>query len=166
MAESVVISNSYIVRTPGICGGRARIDGTRIGVETIVGMYHSGATVEEIARGYEAAGVTVAKVHAALVYYYDHRSEVDAILEAYQEQSEAGRERDDDLRAAQGLPPAGEYITSREAADLLGAAHESRWVARLCRSGHLVCRKVGRDWLVSRKSAEEYARRHGASRPR
>lgn len=166
MVESVVISNNYIVKTPGICGGRARIDGTRIGVEIVVGMYRSGATVAEIAEGYADSNVTPAKVHAALAYYYDHQEEIDSILEDYRQMAEAGRQRENQSRAERGLPPAGAYITSREAAAILGVEHESRRVAQLCRSGQLDCRKVGRDWLVSRQSAEDYARGHRKPGPK
>ncbi len=166
MVETIVIGNNYIVKTPGVCGGRARIDGTRIGVEIIAGMYLSGATTEEIAEGYRHAGITPAKVHAALAYYYDHRAEIDSILDEYRQMAEAGRRREDQLRSEKNLPPSGTYITSREAAEMLGVEHESRWVAQLCRSGKLDCRKVGRDWLVSRQSMEEYTRSSRKPGPR
>ena len=161
-----MISNEYIVKTSGICGGRARIDGTRIGVEVIAGLYRSGAAVEEIAAGYSDSGVTPAKVHAALAYYYDNQSEIDAILDDIQQIAEAGQAQNDQRRAEKGLSPAGAYITSREAAEILGFDHESRWVARLCRSGQLDCRKVGRDWLVSRQSEKDYAQRDRKPGPR
>ena len=157
MVESTVIGNNYIVKTPGICGGRAHIEGTRIGVEIIAGMYLSGASVEDIVSGYRDSGMTLAKVHAALVYYYDHRSEIEAVLKNIEQMVEAGMRREDAQRREKGLSPAGSYITSREAAEILGVDHQSRWVAQLCRSGQLDCRKVGRDWLVSRDSVEEYA---------
>jgi excisionase family DNA binding protein len=157
MVESIVVSNEYIVKTPGICGGRARIDGTRIGVEIIAGLYQSGATVEEIAAGYSDSDVTPAKVHAALAYYYDNQAEIDAVLDDIQQMANTEQEHNDRLRTDKGLPPAGAYITSREAAEILGIDHESRWVARLCRNGQLDCRKMGRDWLVSRESVEAYA---------
>jgi len=166
MSESVVINSNYIVKTPGICGGRARIDGTRIGVDVVVGLYLSGATIEEIAEGYADSGVTPAKIHAALAYYYDHQEEIDSILDDYRQMAEAGRQREDRDRAERGLPPAGAYITSREAAAILGVAHESRRVAQLCRSGRLDGRKVGRDWLVSRRSVNDYARRRRKPDPR
>jgi uncharacterized protein (DUF433 family) len=166
MVDSIVISNKYIVKTPGICGGRARIDGTRIGVEIIAGLYRSGATVEEIAGGYGDSGITPAKVHAALAYYYDNQPEIDAILDDIQQMAETGQVQNDQRRADKGLPPAGTYVTSREAAEILGIDHESRWVARLCRSGQLDCRKVGRDWLVNRQSVEDYAQRDRRPGPR
>lgn len=158
MAGSVVVGKTYIVKTPGICGGRARIDGTRIGVEAIVGLYQSGAAVQEIAAGYSNSGITPAKVHAALAYYYDNRQEVDTILNETRQMANAGQTHNNRLRAEKGLPPTGAYITSREAAEILGIDHKSHRVAQLCRSGRLDCRKIGRDWLVSRQSVEAYAR--------
>lgn len=166
MVESIVVSNKYIVKTPGICGGRARIDGTRIGVEIVVGMYKAGMTVGEIIEGYRDSHITPAKVHAALAYYYDNQREIDAILSEIQQLASAGQECNDQLRTEKNLPPAGTYITSREAAEILGIDHESRWVAKLCRDGKLDCRKMGRDWLVSRRSVEEYAQSDRRPGPR
>ena len=39
---------TLIVRTPGTCGGRARIAGTRITVQYIVNEIRAGVTPEEI----------------------------------------------------------------------------------------------------------------------
>lgn len=159
MADTQIISSTYIVKTPGICGGRARIDGTRIGVEILVGLYLSGASVDEIVLGYPDSDLTPAKVHAALVYYYDHREEIDRLLDDYQTLADAAHQQASQRRAQKGLPPSGSYVTSRQAAQMLDVDHQSRRVAQLCRSGQLDCRKVGRDWLVSRESVEAYARR-------
>lgn len=73
----------YIVKTLGICGGRARIDGHRITVEDIVGrIIFGGASVAQVVEGYTTAGITAAQVHAALAYYYDHQQEIEANLNA------------------------------------------------------------------------------------
>ena len=159
MADSQIISSTYIVKTPGICGGRARIDGTRIGIEVIVGLYQSGASVDEIVSGYPDSDLTPAKVHAALVYYYDHREEIDRLLNDYQTLADEAHQGAGQRRAQQGLPPTGAYVTTHQAAQMLDVDHQSRRVAQLCRSGQLDCRKVGRDWLVSRESVENYAQR-------
>ncbi len=65
----------HIVSTPGICGGKPRIDGHRITVQNVA-IWHEqlGQTPQEIAEDY---GLTLAQVHAALAYYYDHREEID-----------------------------------------------------------------------------------------
>jgi uncharacterized protein (DUF433 family) len=82
-----VAINSLLVRTPGVCGGRLRIDGTRITVNHIVGLYQSGYTVEEIMREYEH--LPLAGVYAALAYYQANQSEVEAALTP--EKAEAAR---------------------------------------------------------------------------
>ncbi len=68
---------AYIVSTPGVCGGKPRIDGHRIRVQDIASAYevHGGAP-EEICQWYP--GITLAQVHSALAYYFDHRDEIQA----------------------------------------------------------------------------------------
>jgi uncharacterized protein (DUF433 family) len=70
-----------IVSTPGVCGGRPRIDGHRISVEDVA-VWHErmGMSPDEIVSGHPS--ITLSDVHAALAYYYDHRERIDsAILE-------------------------------------------------------------------------------------
>jgi uncharacterized protein (DUF433 family) len=38
----------YIVKTEGIRGGRARIEGTRIGVHDVIGLLQNGETIDSI----------------------------------------------------------------------------------------------------------------------
>ncbi len=67
----------YIVKTPGTCGGRPRIDGHRIRVQDISTSYtRLGMSADEICDAYPS--ITLAQVHAALAYYFDHREEVEA----------------------------------------------------------------------------------------
>ena len=65
----------HIVSSADRCSGRPRIAGTRIRVQDIVAdhEYH-GLTPEQIAREYPH--ITLAQVHAALSYYFDHREEI------------------------------------------------------------------------------------------
>ena len=70
-----------IVCTPGICGGRPRIDGHRITVEDVA-IWHErmGMSPDEIVSGHPS--ISLADVHAALAYYYDNRERIDqAILD-------------------------------------------------------------------------------------
>jgi uncharacterized protein (DUF433 family) len=70
-----------IVSTPGVCGGRPRIDGHRITVEDIA-IWHErlGLSPDEIVSGYPT--ISLSDVHAALAYYYEHRERIDqAILD-------------------------------------------------------------------------------------
>ena len=71
--ENVVAQ--HIVITPGVAGGKPRIDGHRITVQNIV-IWHErmGLSADEIATEH---GLELADVFAALAYYYDHRAEID-----------------------------------------------------------------------------------------
>lgn len=62
-----------IVKTPGICGGAPRLDGHRIRVSHVAAMSElQGLTPDEIAQAYQ---LTLAEIHAALTYYFDHLDE-------------------------------------------------------------------------------------------
>ena len=65
----------HIVCTPGTCGGRPRVAGTRIRVQDIA-LWHEadGLAPEEILLHYQ--GITLSDVYAALAYYHDHRDEI------------------------------------------------------------------------------------------
>jgi len=64
-----------ITRTPGVCGGKACIAGTRIRVMDIVIWYeHQGMTPDEIVDQFPT--ITLSDVHTALAYYYDHIEEI------------------------------------------------------------------------------------------
>jgi uncharacterized protein (DUF433 family) len=72
MADTSV---SYIVKTPGVCSGKARIAGHRIRVQDIVVLHEQqGQSPEEIVTHFPQ--LTLAKVHAALGYYREHRDEI------------------------------------------------------------------------------------------
>lgn len=86
MATSTDIG-TLITRTPGVCGGRARLAGTGVSVRRIVGWYNLGMTPEEIAT--EIPHLDLSQVHAALAYYHVNRNELDAEMRA--EESEARR---------------------------------------------------------------------------
>lgn len=66
----------YIVSTKDVCGGKARIEGTRIRVIDIVALSSQGLSPPEIIDAYPR--LTLAQVHAALTYYYDNQEEVEA----------------------------------------------------------------------------------------
>jgi uncharacterized protein (DUF433 family) len=68
-----------IVKTEDVMGGKARLDGRRVSVFQIGEMYTvAGDTPEEIA---DQLSVSLADVHTALAYYYDHPEEMTAIRE-------------------------------------------------------------------------------------
>ncbi|MTJ51761.1 DUF433 domain-containing protein [Anabaena sp. UHCC 0253] len=71
---TALITN-HIEITPGICGGKPRIAGHRIKVQNIVIWYERmGMSPDEIV--YHYPSITLADVHAALAYYYDHLEEI------------------------------------------------------------------------------------------
>ena len=65
----------HIVMTPGVCGGRPCILGTRVRVQDIVLRAESGATTDEILAA--LPHVSLADIHAALAYYHDNRDAID-----------------------------------------------------------------------------------------
>ena len=65
----------HIEITPGVCGGKPRIAGTRIRVQDVVVWTEQGRSPDEIVTGYPH--LTLADVYAALAYYHDHRAEID-----------------------------------------------------------------------------------------
>jgi uncharacterized protein (DUF433 family) len=67
--------DQHIESTPDTCGGRPRIAGRRITVQNIA-VWHErlGRSPDDIANEY---GLSLADVHAALAYYFDHREEID-----------------------------------------------------------------------------------------
>lgn len=72
--ENVLVQ--HIEKTSGVVGGKARIAGTRIRVMDIVLWYEKhGKTADEIVDMF--SHITLADVHAAMVYYYDHREEIE-----------------------------------------------------------------------------------------
>lgn len=77
----------YVVRDEGICGGQPRIAGTRLKVQTIAVEYERlGWTPDRICDGHP--GITLAQLHAALSYYYDHREDIDLAVHEDRELAE------------------------------------------------------------------------------
>ncbi len=69
---------TLLVRSPDVCGGRLRINGTRMTVHQLVVCYKRGYTAEEIADQYPH--LTLAQVYTALAYYHANREEIEADL--------------------------------------------------------------------------------------
>jgi uncharacterized protein (DUF433 family) len=69
-----------IVHTPGVCGGRARIDGTRIKVKHVYRwVEEQGMTPAQVVEQYPL--LSRAQVYAALAYYWSHPDEIAAEME-------------------------------------------------------------------------------------
>jgi uncharacterized protein (DUF433 family) len=70
---------THIEITPGTCGGKPRIAGTRIRVQDIVIWTEKGLSPDEITD--QHPHITLADVHAALTWYHDHLAEIDRQIE-------------------------------------------------------------------------------------
>jgi uncharacterized protein (DUF433 family) len=67
----------HIAVDSAVCGGAPRLAGTRITVAHIAEVIeHLGLTPDDVVALYPS--LNLAKVHAALSYYHDHRREIDA----------------------------------------------------------------------------------------
>ncbi|HXQ23209.1 MAG TPA: DUF433 domain-containing protein [Candidatus Acidoferrales bacterium] len=66
----------HIEVTPGVCGGKPRIAGSRIRVQDIVAWHERlGQSPESIVEQFPQ--LSLADIHAALTYYFDHREEIE-----------------------------------------------------------------------------------------
>ena len=80
----VQVPADYIETTSGVAGGKPCIRGTRTKVSLIARRHeHLGESPDEIVDA--LPHLTLAGVHAALAYYYDHREEIEAELHAADE---------------------------------------------------------------------------------
>jgi uncharacterized protein (DUF433 family) len=115
---------TLLVSSPDVCGGRLRIDGTRITIHQIAALYKQGSDAEEIADRYPH--LTLAQVYAALSCYLANKAEIDADLDA-EKQEAAGfeREYEDRLEAFKELQRS-LGLTAAKAAEWQNAIREAR----------------------------------------
>jgi uncharacterized protein (DUF433 family) len=74
-------SGDRISRTPGVCGGKTCIAGHRVRVLDVVRWHeHQGMSPDEIVSQFPT--ITLADVHAALAYYFDHIEEIQQEMRA------------------------------------------------------------------------------------
>jgi uncharacterized protein (DUF433 family) len=69
----------YIVRSAGVRGGNAVVEGTRIGVHDVVGLLQTGETIDTLTANCFPQ-LTRAQVYECLAYYEDHRGEIDLLV--------------------------------------------------------------------------------------
>ncbi|HHT9126148.1 MAG TPA: DUF433 domain-containing protein [Candidatus Brocadiia bacterium] len=84
MATTIKTEHPHITHVEGTCGGRPIVNGTRTPVRAIVCYYKTGMSPEEIVTS--LPHLSLAQVHDALSYYYDHQDEINKDIE---ENSEA-----------------------------------------------------------------------------
>jgi uncharacterized protein (DUF433 family) len=87
----------HIESTPGVRGGKPCIAGTRIAVVDIALAYEQGIKPEQMLIHFSSRPLTLAEVHAALLYHYDHPEE----LEEYRRRSDDAEEQIESLKAKQ-----------------------------------------------------------------
>ena len=72
-------SYRYIVRSPDVRGGNARVEDTRISVHDVIGLLQNGETMDSlIANCFPSLGR--AQVYECLAYYEDHKGEIDLLV--------------------------------------------------------------------------------------
>ena len=81
--------------------GVARIGGTRVTLDTVIGAYYNGCVPEQIIWKYPS--LKIADVYAVITYYLQHREEIDAYLEERRRQAEEIRSRNEALFPPQGV---------------------------------------------------------------
>ncbi len=70
------VITEHITKTPGVCGGKACVAGTRVRVmDIVIWQEHLGWSADEIVS--QIPVVTLSDVHAALAYYFDNREEIE-----------------------------------------------------------------------------------------
>jgi len=72
-------SYRYVVRSPDIRGGNARVEGTRIAVHDVIGLVQNGETIDSVIANCFPA-LTKAQVYECLAYYEDHKGEIDLLM--------------------------------------------------------------------------------------
>jgi uncharacterized protein (DUF433 family) len=81
--------------------GALWITGTRIPLDTVIHAYLNGDNAEEIVGSFDT--LNLADVYAIISYYLDHRNDVDAYLQARQEEAAAIRREIEKQYPMQGI---------------------------------------------------------------
>ena len=80
MATAAKLVYPHVTQDPDVRGGQPCLDHTRLRVATVVYLHKQGKSPEDIVETYDY--LSLAQVHGALVYYYDHPREIEAALAA------------------------------------------------------------------------------------
>lgn len=91
MSKALQTKHPYVQKDLSICGGDPVVVGTRTPVQVIYLRHHAGGSAEEIQRAYPP--LTLAQIHDALSYAYDHLPEIEEEIrleeEAYSRRTSA-----------------------------------------------------------------------------
>ncbi len=69
----------YIVRVPGVRGGKPLVEGTRIGVHDVIGLLQNGETIDSL-KSNCFPQLSRSQIYECLAYYEDHRGEIDVLV--------------------------------------------------------------------------------------
>jgi uncharacterized protein (DUF433 family) len=83
-AVALEIKRPYVTEVEGVAGGKPIIVGTRTPVRSLVAYHQMGDSPEEIQA--RLPHLSLAQIHDALSFYYDHQGDIDADLEANREE--------------------------------------------------------------------------------
>ena len=103
------VIEKHIDQTPGTCGGKPRIAGTRIRVQDIVVWIEQGRSPDQIITDYPQ--LTHGDVYAALTFYHDNRELIEEHIRAADELVETMMATPG-LQAPQGKAADGNQISS------------------------------------------------------
>jgi uncharacterized protein (DUF433 family) len=81
MATAAKTVYPHITKDPSVCSGRPCVEGTRVRVVDILALHEEGLSPEQIVKEFTSLN-GLADVYAALLYYHDHKSEIEADLKA------------------------------------------------------------------------------------
>ena len=102
MATAAKMVATHITKDPRVCGGKACIDSTRIRVMDIVLLQRQGVKPEDMIE-YFSVPLSLAQVHGALTYYYDHPGEIEGdISDGKRVEAEIERDRVLHLKSRSG----------------------------------------------------------------
>ncbi len=80
MTENYNVTAAHITQTPGVCGGEPHLAGHRVKVRHVYVWYEiMNMSADEIAAEY---GLSLAQVHAALSYAYEHLDDIRTAIRA------------------------------------------------------------------------------------
>ena len=78
-AQAKAAAYRYITSASGVRGGKAIVEGTRIGVHDVIGLLQNGETVDSILVS-SFPSLTKAQIYECLAYYEDHRDEINVLI--------------------------------------------------------------------------------------
>ena len=84
------VLETSLVRTPGVCGGRLRIDGTRMTVNQIVALHKQGLNAQQVIEQYPQRSLS--EIYTVLAWYHANKQEFDKELAAEEAADERLRE--------------------------------------------------------------------------